>query len=281
MDDYQITRMTKNDVQLAMNWAAQEGWNPGLQDAECFYQTDPQGFFLGKLNNKIIAVGSAVLYDNHFAFCGCYIVDKVYRDQGYGLELTKARLAYIGSRNAGLDGVLTMCDKYQRLGYQYAHNNARYTTSHLIFSSKPHLNIIGCEQINFEQLCAYDKKHFPSNRPQFLHHWIKQTNALALGFISENKVQGYGVIRACQNGYKIGPLFADTAEIADLLFKQLANYANGKDIFLDIPETNPAATELTQRYKMSKVFATARMYLKQEPQLPIGEIYGITSFELG
>lgn len=279
--DYQITNMTKEEVNVAVEWAAKEGWNPGLHDATCFYQTDPKGFFAGKLNNKIIAVGSAVLYDEHFAFCGFYIVDKTYRDKGYGIELTKARLAYIGSRNAGIDGVLEMCDKYQELGYQFAHNNARFNIDHLEFNLKPNPNIISAQHINFAQLCAYDKKHFPTNRPIFLQCWIQQKDALALGFIADNRLQGYGVIRACRQGFKIGPLFADNPKIANDLFQHLAQFAQGQSIFLDIPENNYAAIELTERYKMTKVFATARMYLKEQPKLPIEEIYGITSFELG
>lgn len=279
--DYQITNMSRAEVDIAVAWAANEGWNPGQHDADCFYQTDPKGFFVGKLNKQIIAVGSAVIYDEHFAFCGFYIVDQAYRDKGYGLELTKARLAYVGSRNAGIDGVLEMCDKYQELGYRFAHNNARFSTEHLQFTIQANPSIIPAQQINFTQLSAYDRKHFPAKRPSFLQCWIKQKDALALGFISNNQLLGYGVIRACRQGFKIGPLFADNPEIADTLFKHLAQHAKGQNIFLDIPENNEAAVELTNRYKMVKVFATARMYLKEQPKLPINEIYGITSFELG
>ena len=232
---YQITRMNQEEVAVAVEWAAKEGWNPGLHDAYCFYQTDPLGFFAGKLNNKIIAVGSAVIYDESFAFCGFYIVDKTYRDKGYGIELTKARLAYIGSRNAGIDGVLEMCDKYQQLGYQFAHNNARFSMEHLEVNLKPNPNIVSASAINFEQLCAYDRAHFPANRPSFLKCWIQQNDALALCFVSENQIQGYGLIRACRQGFKIGPLFADSSEIATTLFQHLGQYAKGQNIFLDIP----------------------------------------------
>lgn len=279
--EYQVRQMCKEEVILAIEWAAIEGWNPGLNDAYSFYQTDPKGFFAGLLNNQIIAVGSAVIYDEHFAFCGLYMVDKEHRHQGYGLELTKKRLAYTGSRNVGIDGVLEMCDKYQRLGYEFAHNNARFYTENKIANLKPEPHIISANAINFEQLCAYDKKHFPANRPSFLQYWIQQEKALALCFIAENKIQGYGVIRACRRGFKIGPLFADSPEIADILFQHLSQYAKGEAIFLDIPENNLAAVELTKCHKMVKVFSTARMYLKEEPKLPMEQIYGITSFELG
>ena len=98
MKPYHIEQLSKNEVAIFTAWAAKEGWNPGIHDIQCFYQADPKGFFAGKLNGEIIAIGSAVSYDDQFAFCGFYIVDKKYRAQSYGLELTRARLAYIGTR---------------------------------------------------------------------------------------------------------------------------------------------------------------------------------------
>src|SRR3989338_9726956 len=132
---YHIERMSADEVQVAVDWAIREGWNPGFADAACFYQADPRGFFAGKIGNQIIAVASAVNYDDQFSFFGFYIVDKPYRDQGYGLALTQACLAYVGDRIVGLDGVITMLDRYERLGYRYAHSNARYCLAES-FSSK-------------------------------------------------------------------------------------------------------------------------------------------------
>lgn len=279
--NYLIETMNQKEVELACSWAAREGWNPGIHDANCFYQTDPNGFFAGKLDGKTIAIGSAVIYDDYFAFCGFYIVDQLYRDQGYGLELTKARLAYIGKRNAGIDGVIPMLDKYSRLGYQFAHNNARYCIEGLIKKHQSSSTIIALKNVNFDSLNHYDRFHFPASRPQFLRCWINQKQSLALGYIINGEIKGYGVIRTCQQGFKIAPLFADTPEIADALFNKLASYAEGKVLFLDIPENNPEAIKLVTHYGMTKVFATARMYLKEEPKLKSEEIFGITSFELG
>ena len=282
MDErYIIEQMTKDEVGLALSWAAREGWNPGLQDRECFYLADPHGFFAGKLNGKIIALGSAIIYDPHFAFCGFYIVDKAFRGQGYGLKLTKARLAYVGNRNAGIDGVTDMLDKYARLGYKRAHSNARYYGHCALASVQSNASIIPLVNIPFEALLNYDRKHFPAKRAIFLKCWINQTKGVSLGYVREGKLCGYGVIRACQQGFKIAPLFADDEEIADQLFLNLAHYAKDSPIYLDIPENNPAAIALVKRYQLEKVFETARMYLKEPPNIATKNIYGITSFELG
>lgn len=155
MSQYHIERMTLEEVSIAVEWARKEGWNPGLNDAECFYQTDPQGFFAVKVNGLIIAVGSAVVYDEHFAFCGFYIVDKKYRAQGYGIQLTRARLAYVSDRNVGIDGVLDMVDNYARIGYQFAHSNARYALKNTRLISKSDPELVDLKIVPFEQLIQY------------------------------------------------------------------------------------------------------------------------------
>ena len=85
-----------------------------------------------------------------------------------------------------------------------------------------------------------------------------------------------------QDGYKIGPLFADSAELAEKLFLACNNFVEpGTRIFLDTPEINKAAVALAENHSMSKVFETARMYTKLQPVIDIGKIFGVTTFELG
>jgi GNAT superfamily N-acetyltransferase len=280
-DHYKVERMNQSEVTFAIDWAAKEGWNPGLNDAKCFFETDPKGFFAGKLNGQIIAVGSAVIYDSEFAFCGFYIVDKSYRGQGFGLQLTKERLAYVGQRNAGIDGVLNMLDKYERLGYRLAHNNARYQCMHSLPSPAKNEHIMPLRHIDFNTLLAFDRRFFPAARPKFLQCWINQPGALSLAYFKDGELLGYGVIRPCLQGFKVGPLFAEHPSIAQELFLNLALHAPKQAIYLDIPESNLHAVQLVEQYGLEKVFATARMYLKGQPNIKIEGIYGITSFELG
>ncbi|MGL4377132.1 MAG: GNAT family N-acetyltransferase, partial [Microcoleaceae cyanobacterium] len=93
---WMIRRMTIAELNLALDWAAEEGWNPGYYDAESFYQTDPQGFFMGYLNDEPIASISAVAYDSSFGFMGLYIVRPSFRGQGWGLKLWQAAIEYLG-----------------------------------------------------------------------------------------------------------------------------------------------------------------------------------------
>ncbi len=58
---YKIRVMTRKELDIAIEWAALEGWNPGINDADCFFATDPKGFFIGLLDSKPIACFSAVV----------------------------------------------------------------------------------------------------------------------------------------------------------------------------------------------------------------------------
>ncbi len=279
--DFIIGRMNKDEVGLAIEWAADEGWNPGLHDAECFYMADPNGFFLGKLSGQPIGCISAIAYDATFGFIGLYIVKPEFRGRGFGLQLWSEAMRYLGSRNVGLDGVVAQQDNYGKSGFQLAYRNIRCQGSR--FSEPPApSNIVHLSALPFENVVAFDRAFFPAPRREFLKQWIHQPDARVLGIIGDSgQMVGYGVIRTCRMGFKIGPLFAKDERIAESLLLSLAEYASGAPVFLDIPEVNPAAVALVKRYNMKSVFETARMYTHGEPALPLHQIFGVTTFELG
>jgi GNAT superfamily N-acetyltransferase len=278
---YSIRSMSRADLDLAIAWAAAEGWNPGLQDAECFYAADPTGFWLGVLDDEPIATLSAVKYGNAFGFIGFYIVKPEYRGQGYGIQLWKAAVQTVADRNLGLDGVLAQQENYQKSGFQFAYRNIRYAgVGGGAPVNDPELVLLS--DIAFEAIVAYDQFCFPSDRAPFLRHWLNQPGSTALGILQNDRLAGYGVIRACNIGYKIGPLFADQPTVAEALFVALkSTVAAGTPVYLDVPEVNAAAVSLAERYQMQSVFETARMYTQACPALAYDRLFGVTTFELG
>lgn len=279
-NNYKISRMSKEEVSIAIDWMRLEGWNPGLNDVKCFYAADNHGFFAGKLDEQIIAVASAIVYDERFAFCGCYIVKPEYRHQGYGIQLTKARLNYVGDRITGLDGVLEMVKEYEKIGYKPMYNNIRYALNRPV-QVAPNANIKPIGPNILMKVMAYDRNYFPAVRTDFLNCWLQPDSGKALVYLSNDEIYGYTVIHKCFTGYKIGPLFAESAEIAEALFLQAINGLEERPIFLDIPKPNTNASKLVKKYEMEKVFETIRMYRCGAPDINLHNVYGITTFELG
>ncbi len=280
VDSFHIRRMIPTDVDIAIEWARLEGWNPGLHDATSFYQADPNGFFIGELDGEAVAVGCAIVYDDAFAFCGLYIVSPTYRGQGYGLALTKARLAYCGDRNIGIDGVLENVTIYERIGYRQYYQNIRHEFTAADAPAR-HACIQSIEQVDLDTLSHYDRQCFPADRKAFLNTWVHQADALSLAWVEDGEVKGYVVRRRCHEGHKIAPLFADDLVIAEQLLLACQEGVSGEALIVDIPDTNRAAKDLAEAHQMVPIFATARMYQKGLPELAYDKIFGITTFELG
>lgn len=273
-----VRPMKAEEVALAIEWAEQEGWNPGRHDVPCFRAADPGGFFVGELHGEPVGSISAVAYDEHFGFIGLYIVRPAFRGRGLGLRIWRHAMAYLGERNIGLDGVVAQQTNYRKSGFQLAHRNIRFQgIAHGIESA----SLSSLSDVPFDQLAAYDRQWFPAPRSGFLRAWVAQPDVVALAAIREGRVHGYGVLRNCRHGRKIGPLFADDERTGEGLFSALISRCPGETVSIDVPQSNAAAIALAERHGMASTFETARMYTKEPPAIPMARVFGITSFELG
>jgi len=288
-DELVIRSMTRAEVDELVGWAAREGWNPGLHDAELFWATDPAAFIAADLDGELIGGGAITSYNGEFGFMGFFIVRPEYRGRGLGNTLWHARRDRLLARlrpgaSIGLDGVFAMQAYYAAGGFVFSHRDMRFRAEipeRLTASTLAELEVVPLATFPFDHILAYDRTCFPAMRPAFLSGWLAQPDGLALGCRRSGQLSGYGVVRRCRDGCKIGPLFADDALAAEALYAQLARFAAGGPLFLDAPENNPAAIELAHRHRMTEVFGCARMYLGPPPLIAHERIFGVTTFELG
>lgn len=284
-----IRQMTRDEVDDLVRWAALEGWNPGLHDAGIFWETDPEAFIAAELDGEVIGGGAITAYGGEFGFMGFFVVRPEFRRRGFGDTLWHARRDRLIARldpgaSIGMDGVFDMQPYYAKGGFDFSHRNIRYR-----FVGTPSGDetgaidetILDLGDVPFDEVQAYDRTCFPAARPSFLRAWISQPEAGALGIQRQGRLCGYGVIRRCLEGYKVGPLFADDERAATTLYARFVEFAEGDPIFLDVPENNPAAMSLVRRFGMDEVFGCARMYLGPAPDLHHHRIFGVTTFELG
>jgi hypothetical protein len=223
---------------------------------------------------------SLVSYSAAFAFLGFYIAHPDFRGQGIGHALWKHALAACPATTVGLDGVVDQQENYRKSGFTLAHRNIRYGGIPRLGAEKPD----GLAQIsseNIDAIATYDRTFFAAPRMRFLVSWLETTGHVGYMHRIAGAITGYGIIRPCRDGYKIGPLFADNAEIATRLFDALGSHSAGKPVFLDSPEPSSAAIDLCSRQGLEPIFETARMYRGPAPDLALDRTFGITSFELG
>ena len=282
-----IRRMVRSEVDFAVGLARDEGWNPGLADAEAFWQADPQGFFLGLLEGRPVATISAVGYggDGHgpkFGFIGLYIVVPELRGRGLGLKLWNHALGTLTAPVIGLDAVVAQQDTYRSCGFELAMRNCRYEGR---FGGKDAgampPGLLPLKDFPLAEVLAYDRRAFPAPREAFLRAWLDAPGHTALGLLRGGALAGYGVVRPCGVGSKIGPLFADDDQAAHTLFHGLCAAAPQSPVYLDVPLPHAGAVRLAEAHDMRPVFETGRMYRGPAPEIDLARVFGITSFELG
>lgn len=294
-DGASVRALAPDEAAIALDWAAREGWNPGLADAGAFLAQDAQGFLgLFAPDGSLAATISAVRYDCGFAFVGFYICRPDLRGRGLGLALWTAAMARLKGRVVGLDGVVAQQANYARSGFVLAHRNVRFggpvpggaTLPPGAFSGG---DIRPVGPALRAAVAAFDRACFGFPRPAFLDAWLSPPAGRALALVADGTVRGFGVVRRCREGAKIGPLFCDDAVTARALAFALAQaagevaggVAGEGPLFLDVPEPNQAGAALAGELGLAPVFETARMYRGPAPALPLDRIFGITSFELG
>jgi GNAT superfamily N-acetyltransferase len=269
---------TAAEVALIAEWAAREGWNPGLADAEAFRAADPSGFRVAELDGEIAATISLVRHSDVFAFLGFYICRPDHRGRGIGFGLWQHAIDLAGDRIIGLDGVAEQEGNYARSGFVRAGASSRWVGQ---LDAAPHAEIRAAESSDLATLQALDAAAWGVCREAFVRAWAsphpdRRTVLRADG-------SGWATARRCREGVKIGPIVADSTdaalELASAALHALAP-EGAAPIAIDLPE--PAADLAAQLAArgFAVTFATARMYRRAAPELG-PTAHAIASMELG
>jgi hypothetical protein len=278
LKDLTVRKMRTDEIAVAINWAAAEGWNPGLDDARCFATADPQGFLIGELDGKPAAVISTVNHDDRFSFLGLYIVRPDLRGCGYGLRLWQAGLAHAGNRSIGLDGVVAQQDNYRKSGFAYAHRNIRYGGVPQTLGAKA--DKVPLSQVPFDKIVADDARVFPAARPKFWQAWLNAPGHRGEALVRDGDLAAWGVIRPCRKGRRIGPLIAADIAAAEVVFEALVG-EDQSEVFIDTPEPTAPAVALAEARGLKPVFETARMYKGPVRSTDLNRVFGVATLELG
>ncbi|WP_425090906.1 GNAT family N-acetyltransferase [Tropicimonas sp. S265A] len=269
---------TLSEVAQILDWAAQEGWNPGLDDAGAFFATDPDGFFVAvDKSGEPIAAISVVNHTPDFAFLGLYIVRAAYRGHGIGVGLWAHALRHAGDRTIGLDGVEAQQDNYRASGFTYAGGTTRFTGT---LNGGRAKGVRDLHSDDIPTLIGMEAAASGVAKSSYLAGWVAgAATRRTVVFEHAGTITGFCTVRACRVGAKIGPLVAADEATAQGLVMHAATLFEGP-VTLDVPESATALFDLCTQLGLDAGFKTARMY-RGTPVAAHHPIYAVTSLELG
>lgn len=279
-DMMRIAPMTPADLARALDWASSEGWNPGVDDAAAFHAADPNGFFMGWIDEEPVAAIAAVRHGVDYGFIGLFLVRPEWRGKGYGRAIWRAGMAHLdGARTIGLDGVAEQRAYYERAGFVVAHRTIRHS------GAVPPETWARTRQSHpdwIPDMIALDAAASGVERSAYLKAWFTDTPTRhTLVFVDSGVVTGVGTIRACREGHKIGPLIMPTGKEAEAMLRALAAEFGARGLIIDIPEGNAAALAAAEHLGFKPVHETARMYRGPAPVRDLGRMFGEVTLEVG
>ena len=111
------------------------------------------------------------------------------------------------------------------------------------------------------------------------------SSCLVLALLDDSgNCHGFGRIRPCLlqdgEGWRIGPLLADSKALAAYLLRQL-QYLHPGVLLIDTPGFNPAANQLMVELGFMAESETMRMYRGDLPKVALDDVFALACLELG
>lgn len=269
--------MSLADLETVLGWAAEEGWNPGMEDAPAFHAADPEGFFLAIEDGEPVAAISVVNHSPDFAFLGLYICRAAYRGRGIGYALWKHALEHAGDRVVGLDGVPEQQENYVKSGFAHSGSTVRYSgditprTDDAIRHARP-------DEIG--DLIALEAEAAGWTKTAYLAAWFAARDTRkTLVLEIDGKLGAFATVRQCRTGAKIGPLVAPDPDTALRLIRHAADAFDAL-LIIDVPASSAPLDALCRELGLEPTFHTARMY-RGDPAPARAGCYAVASLELG
>ena len=287
-----IRTLEKADLSTVIGWARAERFAPGIGDVAIYRHTDRQGLWVGCLGGRPIGCIAGVRYNAAYGFIGLFLVEPEQRGHGYGRQLWAQALDHLSDLACiGIEAAADRVADYAGWGFESASPTRRWQRvgaagDDTCLQGLPEgLALIEGEAIPQQAVQAYDAMREPSPRPHFLADWLGHPAGTVLALLDANGAcHGFGRIRPCLlqpgEGWRIGPLLADSPALAQLLITALLQLHPG-GVLMDAPGANPQADPLLQQLGFVVVGETLRMYRGTAPTVSLRDVYGLACLELG
>ncbi|MCE3237025.1 MAG: N-acetyltransferase, family [Gammaproteobacteria bacterium] len=272
------------------------GWKPIADAMTAHYILAQNSIFALKHNSTVIATLSAAKCPVFgVAYMGFFIVDKEWRGLGLGKHLWKKTASLLKQEGYAIefDSPVDLLSYYSDLGYTVLMTATMYMLKDQrhINASAINANIQDINRNNIADVIKYDRSIINnSNRKAYLSAWINKKHTMAVCYISNGNVRGYGIMSKHiannssnhTDSYVLAPIYAQNSEVAIEIIRALCSRANANEpIYLDTLNFDPAPAAAVRSLGFEEIMPINRMSdsgsLGDERELVISQIYALSS----
>ena len=287
-----IKLLSESDIDFVTEISRSEGFAPGVGDLRIYQNTDKQGIWVGWLNDNPIGCIAGVRYNENYGFLGLFLVIEKFRGNGFGLQLWKKALSHLSDLPCvGLEAAPERISDYSKWGFMVSSKTTRWQwlgDGELLmdgYEDLDNFSFVEGTSIPQDAVKKFDEKRETTSRPHFLSSWLNHPAGKVIAVLDQEKrCHGFGRIRPCLlkngDGWRIGPLMADTPILLKILIKKLIDSHPGL-IIIDAPGLNNSASEVFKELGFQSESETFRMYRGSQPPVSMNDVYGLACLELG
>ncbi len=283
----EVRPLTRDELDVVLRWAVDAGWNPGLHDADALWAADPDALGGVEVDGMLVGAGATVRRGSRAGGVGLLLVEPSHRSRGIG-SLTFPFLVdgALSRLEAGAGLVLDCPESYQdfceRFGFVPVRRVARSTAVATLGRRGPYTGQLrALAQLPFDRVVAYDAKFSGGERPDFLRAWMTPKGGLGLGAYEAGWLIGMAILRPAHDGYRIGPFYAESRDIAEDLFVALSGTVVGQKLVLDVPLEDPDIVAFASSKGFTLAAQAVHMQLGQVVEGPREQVYGESTLEYG
>ena len=275
------------DTALIESWAGGAGWSLGRGDLDLFNRHHPDGLMIGILGDRPVSAMAIASYHDEICFISTPIVNPAYAGRGIEVATADIGLSYLADQTVAVEAPPHMREYFAARGF-YTRWRSITFAGPVPASRTPDPHVLPVDIDLLSQVAVFDTRCFLTDRPPLAADWTREPGRQALGYVRNDRLLGYGVIRPGFGAARTGPLYATEPHVAAVLFDALAEQAGrrgARAIAIDIPEPNRAAMALCETRGLSHDTEALRMVRPGacgSERIPdLTQLYGLTSRELG
>jgi GNAT superfamily N-acetyltransferase len=279
-----IRKMQLSDLPQLMRLKNEAGWNQTREDWRFLIKCEQNVNFVLESDDRTIGCLTGMNYDNHLAWIGMMLIDKIHRGQGLSRLLLDRMIKDLSQCNViKLDATPAGLPIYINIGFSLDYKIWRWTNPNV---NKVHVkNKYKIEPVtdkNFQKIAKFDEAIFGVNRMGLLTYLKENSGTLAMVVMDEEHVLGYSLCRKGLNFTQIGPVCANSDELAIALIEAILYQLSGEAVVVDILEDKDVILKYLQQNGFTMQRPLERMNLndKSSPGR-VGKYYLIAGPEFG